>query len=156
MNYWFTTHWPPPDEEGPEDYLGVWVKDEKKHIIKKVHKEDLVWIYEFSSGKAIVQRNGKKGNFKRRQGRQGVIGLVKVIDTPSQDKSKDDIYSDGTSALWSWYAPTKPISLKGFIPRQKAAQLLGHKEKYLFRIFGGLKEIDEISHRRLLKEFNIS
>jgi hypothetical protein len=143
-----------------KDSLGVWVKDEKQHIIKKVHKGDLVWIYECSSGKTIVQRNGKKGKFKRLQGRQGVIGLVKVIDTPSKDKSKEEIYGDGTSALWSWYAPTKPISLKGFIPRQKAAQLLGYSENYTFRGFGedrsGLKEIDKITHRRLLEEFNIS
>ena len=83
MAYWFTIHWPPTDDEGLKDSLGVWVKDEKKHIIKKIHKGDLVWLYECSSGKTIVQvRAGKKEKVKRKKGRQGVIGLLKVIDTP--------------------------------------------------------------------------
>lgn len=83
MAYWFTTHWPPTDDEGLKDSLGVWVKDEKQHIIKTVHKGDLVWIYECSSGKTIVQvRAGKKEKVKRKKGHQGVIGLLKVIDTP--------------------------------------------------------------------------
>jgi Endonuclease NucS len=164
MSYWMTTHWPRKENESTESSrYGVWVQDNKRHLIDRVSLGDLVFIYETRSGRSVVRTytDGSTRTFARHQGSEGIVALVEVIEAAFElDDSEEERYTDGSKAWWRYCAPTRSINSSGFIPRPEVNAILGYSENNVFRGFGeehsGLKEIPEEVFDRLLNRFLIS
>lgn len=163
MRYWFTTHWPPhEDEPANRTPFGVWVPSDKLHVIQYLDPGDLVWIYEFARGREEERPgvNGGKTIVRCRQGHQGVIALVRATE-PAKERagSGPTRYLDGSEIWWRYHAGTRPVNTGGFIPRTAAAVLLGHQPGYFFRGYNngaGLKEIGPSEHQRLRNAYKAS
>lgn len=161
MNYWITTHWPRlVNEPTSEPHEGIWVQDGKWDAIKRVAPGDLAFIYESRTGRNVLRRNaaGEEITVPRGTGREGVLALVEITAAPNQpDDSQPERYTNGTTAWWRFYAPTRSLNSGGFIPRTDLAALLGYAPNYGFRGFGdlhsGLKEISEDTFNRILQTF---
>jgi hypothetical protein len=160
MRYWITTHWPPrEDEPANRTPFGVWVPSNKLHVIQNLAPGDLVWIYEYGSGRP-EERHGPTGGkiiVRCRPGRQGVIALVKATEAPKERAgSVPTRYVNGSEIWWRYHAGTRPMNTGGFIPRREAAVLLGHEPGYSFRGYNGgagLREIGLSAHQRLLDAY---
>jgi len=160
MRYWFTTHWPPRENEPAERTPnGVWVPDGKLHVIEKLSPGDLIWIYEAATGPTKEERDGS-GNTKRirsRRGKMGVVGLVEALEPPKQlAGSEAETYVGRPEIWWKYHAATRPVNTAGFIPLSEAVVLLGHKPGWNLHGYGGgsgLKEIDSSAHQRLLAAY---
>ncbi|MGD0896814.1 MAG: endonuclease NucS domain-containing protein [Thermoguttaceae bacterium] len=149
MNYWLTTHWPPP--VGTKDRFattGAWVPDGKQAVMDDMQPGDLMFIYESKTGKTIVKKTagGVLLHERRRKGEEGIVALVEITSQPAEAVGKPpDNYSDGTSVWWRYKADGKVINSVGFVPRKELAKLLGYAENYAFRGFGdhnsGLKKL---------------
>ncbi len=149
MSYWITTHWPRMRGiPSSEPYFGVWVQEDKWHIIERIAPGDLVLVYETASGPSIVSRNsaGVESIRRRQIGRGGIVAVLQVMDHASQppDTQREE-YADGTSAWWRYCAPTTSLDSGGFIPRLEVNQLLGYREIFNLHGFGdehsGVKQI---------------
>jgi hypothetical protein len=151
MAYWVTTHWPRQEDQSVEvPRYGVWVQENKRHLIDRVRPGDLVFIYETQSGRTIIRRytDGTTTKTPRRRGREGIVALVEVTEAAYQpEDSEPEQYTDGSKAWWRYCAPTRSINSGGFIPRSEVNALFGYSENNVFRGFGdehsGLKEIQE-------------
>jgi len=136
------------------------VQHSDAHVIRPANAGDIALIYECQSGKHEVYRlaDGTKSIARRRKGRAGVISLVEVTGAPRQpENSEPQEYTDGTSAWWQFYAPTRVINSSGFIPRERVAALLGFKLAFNFHGFGdhnsGLKRLSAEVFQNILEEF---
>ncbi len=164
MAYWLTTHWPRiKDQPIDKPRFGVWVQQNKRHLIDRVSAEDLVFIYESRSGPTVVRTyiDGSTKHIPRRRGREGIVALVQVTDVASEpDDSEPEQFADGRKAWWRYCAPTRSVNSAGFIPRRKLNSLLGYAPHYVFHGFGeehsGLKEISGDLFDRMLSEFKAS
>lgn len=159
MRYWFTTHWPPREDE-PADRTpyGVWAPDDKLAVIKDLAQGDLVWIYEAKSGPTEErQEESVTWRIRCRRGKMGVIGLVQAIEPAKQlAGSKEERYVGRPPIWWHYHAATRPFNTAGFLPMEEAVLLLGHKPGWNLHGYGGgsgLKEIGLAAHERLLKAF---
>lgn len=139
MKYWLTTHWPRVrGEPASKPYFGVWVQEDKWHIIERVAPGDLVLVYEAESGPTIVRRaEGGESKLRRQVGRGGIVAVLQVTEAASQppDAQREE-YADGTSAWWRYCAPTTSLDSGGFIPRLEVNRLLGYAEAFNFHGFG--------------------
>lgn len=163
MSNWFTTHWPPRTDDLSHSPGGVWVVDGKEHVIRDIAPGDLVWIYESRSGKTLVrqQANGGTQEIPCQLGRQGVIALCRVVEPAYEcEDTTAEVYADGKTMWWRWYAPTESLNTSGFVPRKDAAVLLGFSPNYPFRGFGrassGVKRLTPTQHDGLLRAFRAS
>jgi len=164
MAYWLTTHWPRnKDQSIDKPRSGVWVQENKRHLIDRVAPDDLVFIYESRSGPTVVRKyaDGSTKRIPRHRGREGIVALVEVTEVASQpDDSQPEQFADGRKAWWRYRAPTRSVNSAGFIPRRRVNSLLGYARNYVFHGFGeehsGLKEISSDLHNRLLSEFEAS
>jgi hypothetical protein len=164
MAYWVTTHWPRQEDQSVDvPRYGVWVQENKRHLIDRVRPGDLVFIYETQSGRTIVRTyaDGTTTRIPRRRGSEGIVALVGVSEPAYQpEDSEPEQYTDGSKAWWRYCAPTRSINSAGFIPRSEVNALFGYSENNVFRGFGdehsGLKEIQEELFGRLLDRFSIS
>jgi hypothetical protein len=161
MQFWLTTHWP-PTEWDPTDFRqhGVYLPHGRESAANDMEKGDLVFIYESKTGRLVRERypDGSHEDVPRLLGREGIGALAEVLRKPVEDEeSEEEEYSDSTRIWWRYYAPTKPINSKGFVPRQDVAKILGYKVNYPFRGFGdahsGLKKLDYEEYKALLKKF---
>lgn len=159
MRYWFTTHWPPREDE-PADRtpFGVWAPDGRLDAIQDLSPGDLVWIYESQSGPTEERRDeGIRRRIRCRRGRMGVIGLVEAAEPPKElAGSRAEQYVGRSGIWWRYHAATRPVNTAGFISMEDAVVLLGYDPGYNFRGYGrgaGLKEIDRATHERLLQAF---
>jgi hypothetical protein len=155
-----TTHWPPRKGENTTSSPGVWVPDGRESVIQRVSPGDRVWLYQSASGKAIRTTNpdGTSSVWPCKAGRQGVIALLEVTGAPfARDDQEPETYVDGSSLWWRWFAPTVTINSAGYIPRQRAAELIGYAPTYVFHGFGerksGLKELDPATFQMIHTEF---
>ena len=161
VSYWITTHWPRlVGEPITEPHEGIWVQDGKWEAIAGVTVGDLAFIYESRTGRKIVHNNTAGGRYtvSHQIGREGVVGLVEITGTPNQpDDTHRQDYTDGTSAWWRFYAPTRSLNSAGFISRIELTGILGYSQNYVFRGFGdqnsGLKKISEGSFNQILQPF---
>lgn len=158
MKYWFTTHWPPPEDEtiiGTFD--GVWVPDGKFPVIQDISPGDLVWVYEAATGPTQIRAESGGQRVRCKRGGMGVIGLAEVTDIPIEPAgSRKDEYVGRPGIWWRYRASSKPVNTGGYIPMHQAAALLGHKPTYNFRGYGGgsgLKQIGRDAHERLHEVF---
>jgi hypothetical protein len=164
MAYWLTTHWPKKKGPAPpKPPRGVWVQENKRHLIDRVSRGDLVFVYESLTGPTEVRSyvDGTTQRFPRRRGRQGVVALIEVTDVASQPEgSKPEQFADGREVWWRYSAPTKSVNSAGFISRKQLNAILNYAPNYVFHGFGeehsGLKEISKAVFDRLLSEFNAS
>lgn len=148
MNYWMTTHWPRMrDVPSNQPYYGVWVQEDKWHIIERISPGDFVLVYEAESGPAIISRtDGVESRQRRQTGRGGIVALLRVTESASQppDRQREE-YADGTSAWWRYCAPTMSLDSGGFIPRREANRLLSYAASFNLHGFGdshsGVKQI---------------
>lgn len=159
MRYWFTTHWPPREDEpaDPTPY-GVWAPGGRLDVIRALEPGDMLWIYEAQSGPTEERQEG--GVIRRvrcRRGRMGVIGLVVATERAREEAgSRTEQYVGRTGIWWRYHAATRPFNTAGFIPMSEAVLLLGHKPGWNLHGYGGgtgLKEIGLAAHERLLKAF---
>jgi hypothetical protein len=140
MRHWLTTHWPNPvDRAADAPHYNVWIPDGKVEAANGMDRGDLVFVYETGRGKTTLERylDGTTKPISRHVGRQGVVGLLRVLDKPSQPlDSKPEVFTDGTKKWWRYIAPTENVNSSGFVPRQKVAEVLNFKPKYVFKGFG--------------------
>ena len=161
MNYWFTTHWPPrEDEQQDRPPTGVWIPDGKIEVADRMNAGDLVFVYQSLSGptRIIKYTDGTTKEILSRRGRQGVVALCEITDKPYQpDWVAPEQYTGGKTRWWRYCAPIKGTNSTGFVSRVLACKLLGYSENYNFRGFGtansGIKEIDEETFFSILKAF---
>lgn len=164
MAFWITTHWPQrEDRRADEPHYGVWVQDDKLHLIDRVSPEDLVFIYESQSGRTQIRKfvDGTTRRIGCHLGRGGIVALVKVTERASQpEESEWEKYADGTSLWWRYCAPTESVNSAGFLSRQETNRILGYSDKNVFRGFGeehsGLKEISHELFDRVYSAFMVS
>lgn len=157
MNYWLTTQWPPregSDNEGP--YWIYLPADGRQIAGKDIKPGDHVLIYQSRTGRTKL--DNRKNPIKNQIGREGVIAIEEVQKDLKEDlKSKPDLYTNGTSILWGWYAETSTLSENGFISREKVNQILGYKKNNPLRGFGdlksGLKKLNEQQYTELVDQF---
>ena len=151
MNYWITTHWPRREDESvdnpPSD---IWVQDGHQHVISRVLRGDLVFIYESKTGPTVVRRytDGTTQRRRCRKGRGGIVAIAEVTAKAYESEdSRPEERADGTTMWWRYCAPTRSANSTGFLPREQVARLLGFSDRYPFRGSGdghsGLKQITE-------------
>ncbi len=156
QKYWITTQWPP--YEGRTYDFDVELQYDHKDAGQELAPGDLILIYELKTGRI------EKGSISiRREGRCGIIALVKATDKFKKTPGGScKIFYDSqqeTKMYWKWYAATKTISKNGFVSREAVNKILDYKPNYNFRGFGkmrsGLKEINEDQFCKLLKLFSL-
>lgn len=161
MRYWLTTHWPRKEDQViDKPPSGLWVQEDKRHLIDRVSVGDLAFIYESRSGPTVVRTyaDGSIKRIRRRRGREGIVALVEVTDMAYQpEDSRPEQFADGHRAWWRYCALTRSVNSAGFIPRRRVNSALGFAHNYVFHGFGeehsGLKEIPKRVFKRLLSEF---
>ncbi len=154
MNYWLTTHWPPPvGTKRRFSTTAAWVPDGKQAVMDAMQPGDLMFIYESKTGKTIVKKTagGKLLHEPRRKGAEGIVALVEITSAPAEDVGKPpDTYSDGSQIWWRYKADGRVINSVGFVSRKALANLLGYSENYAFRGFGdqnsGLKKLSSTEY----------
>src|SRR5689334_6055176 len=136
MRFWFTTHWPPREDEPPGLQQGVWVPDGKFEVVRALAPGDLVWIYESKRG-PTVKREGGSRRARSRPGRMGVVALVEAIEPVMElPSSSTEEYVGRKGVWWRYHAATMPVNTAGFIPMAQATVLLGHSPDWNFRGYG--------------------
>ena len=156
MQFWFTTHWPPrEDEPVGRTPNGVWVPDGMFGVVRALARDDHVWIYEAKGGPAVKRSDGSC--VRSRRGRMGVIALVKATETVMERPGSTlEEYVERPAVWWRYHAETRPLNTAGYIPMSQAAALLGHSPNFNFRGYArgaGISEIDAAAHARLLDAF---
>jgi hypothetical protein len=156
--YWVTTHWPPL--RGGQQSFGVYLCDGRQEAGAGLQAGDKVLIYEARTGPDILHKrpDGTEEWVKHELGREGIIIIAELEENLYCDDDEPMThYRDGTKRRWCWCADGRMVNVSGFVPRDKAAELLGYKSGYNFRGFGtlhsGLLQIDEDVYRALVEEF---
>ena len=158
-NYWLTTHWPPV--QGTSLDFGIYVCDGRQEDGIAVRAGDKVLIYESLAGPDEYRRNadGTETRMKHQNGRGGIVAIGEIVENLHCDENEPVVrYSDGVDRRWCWIAEGKMVSVSGFVPCKRAAELMGYNPRYTFRAIGphrsGLLRIDEQTYRSLVTEFN--
>ena len=142
MNYWLTTHWPPPvDTKGRFSNTGAWVADGKQVAMNGMQPGDRMFIYESKTGKTIIRKtaDGKLLHERREKGKEGVVALVEITTTPAEEVGKPpDTYSDGSSIWWRYMSGGRVINSAGFVSRSDLVKIFNYSNNYTFRGFGDL------------------
>ena len=156
--YWVTTHWPPL--KGIEQSFGVYLCDGRQQAGLGLRALDKVLIYEAGSAtdKLHKRPDGTEEWVKHERGREGIIAVAELEKGLYCDDTVPEIYyRDGSKRRWCWRAKGRMINVSGFVPRSRAAELMGYSSGYNFRGFGrlhsGLLQVDEDTYRSLLNEY---
>lgn len=160
MNYWMTTHWPPPESE--QDEPGVWLPDGRESAGRDLTNGDRVLIYQARSGPVELLRTPDGGEKRIRRGR-GVEGIIAItmVNGPLLANGRPD----PTSYLgrhepiwWRWFAPVEVLTRTGFVPRAEVNRALGYVPEWNLHGFGdrhsGLKRLSEQEYQTLADQFN--
>lgn len=159
MKHWITIHWP-LTLEMPRDmpHQGVWVRNEKEHVVTGMEPGDLVLIYETKDGRTVIKRD-VAGNETRSRYRKGAMGIVALVRVRSR---LEDIgvegweeYIGGKKTWWRYHAETEPVSSAGFVPMDKTREILGFEPATSLR-FGdtsGMRELSKSEFEALWMEF---
>lgn len=139
MNYWFTTHWPPRENEENKWGQGIWLQDGKEKYGKDIKAGDMLVIYESKTGRIEKRRlaNGRILKIPCKTGKQGVIIIAKITSElyAYPNKPKEE-YTNNTSAWWRWHAQAEVVTSSGFLPKENVNRIFGHSAKNNFRGFG--------------------
>ena len=164
MNYWFTTHWPPREDDSEAgNTTGVWVPEGREQAASDLRQGDYVAVYEAKSGRTKVRkrRNGTTVKVHCRTGCGGMIcyGVADSVISADQN-SQPELYVDGSKIWWRWYAPVSIRSRSGFVNRAAVLRILGYKTTWNLHGFGdahsGLKKISESQFNSLIEAFHKS
>lgn len=143
MNYWMTTQWPPNRDEDLNTYVprGIWLPNGREQAGADIEIGDRVLIYQSKTGRSEIQNvKGRQVIFRPGQGREGIIAITEISgEFMARQDSKPSKYTRGPDIWWRWNADTQPISMNGFVPREKVNKVLGYKKDNPFRGFGDLK-----------------
>jgi hypothetical protein len=162
MRYWITTHWPPRIDEPEDDTTsGVYLPEGRHQAGQNLSVGDYVFIYQSISGRTEI-RQLPDGSTKRvpcQWGKGGLILYGEVTeDLSAIPNSQPEVYSDGSTIWWRWYAPLSILSRTGFLERKKVAITLGYSPNYNFHGFGtlhsGLLEISESVFQDLADQYH--
>jgi hypothetical protein len=162
MNYWITTHWAPRAGEQDVPPSGVWLSEGRQKAGADLAADDRVLIYQAATGRTEIRllANGQQQKRRRTRGREGVVAITRACGPITGDpQALPTQYTDGTTLLWSWRAPTVILSSKGFVPRKELNSILGFHADYQLRGFGaghsGLKKITKTEFDSLVSAFKV-
>jgi hypothetical protein len=154
MKFWLTTQWPPTKDSpslGHREH--IWLKAGKEQAGSNLKPGDLVFIYEYKTGKP---REDKLAYWT---GRQRIVTLAVILDVNLRvgfDKSLEK-YHDGSQILWKLVARTRTINNSYSCSRNEVCECLEYSQNSLLRGFGkdksGLKELTEAQFGYLLLHF---
>jgi hypothetical protein len=152
MKFWLTTQWPPTKDLpslGHREH--IWLKAGQEHVGTNLKPGDLVFIYEYKTGKP------RKDKMAYWTGRQRIATLAVILDVNLKegfDKSHEE-YSGGSQTVWKLVARTRTINSLYSCPRSKVCDCLGYKKNYSLIGFGesGLREITDTQFACLLLHF---
>lgn len=151
MKYWLTTQWPPTKDYPYGQREHVWLKAGQEHAGKDLKAGDLVFIYEFKTGKP------RSDGLAYWTGKQGIVTLAVILDVNLKagfDQSHEK-YSDGSEVVWKRVAHARIINSLYFCHHDVVCNCLGYSKSYFLTGFGrsGLRELNEAEFGCLLLHF---
>ena len=158
MKYWLTTQWPYRDDQpNREPRTGVFVQEDKVHVMRYMAPGDKVLVYETVSGPLVIN-NDTGRQVPCRRGRAGIIAILEIIGEREDATGPfHNEYADGKTRFWKHMAPAKILDSKGFVPLPSVLKALNYKPGGNLRGFGddhsGLKQIDKTAFDELSLEF---
>jgi hypothetical protein len=153
--YWFTTHWPPYDHDGP-DILNIYIQEQYRHAVDGMGPGDKVFVYEFRSGPNVTNEEGEVIH-RRLPGREAVVCEAEITTNLHVRPGYVPEHFEGRGIRnFRWEALTGR-RVHGVVPRKQVNRILGYREGYVYYGFNGGRGIKEISpeeydelHARLL------